>query len=348
MSDQAASTEATVHAVTLSHRTDERVSVSRPSDGVTSKTRLKTKESRSSNEKTAHRQKDAPKSEQITGTEQGISQAGGQDRRNRYYTDRPRYQRGARASRTDSCRSDQERPYRNPGHRPDLKHDNPPLSSQSLHKDGDKKSVDPQDQPKAACQPRSKSKTERPSGETQKNARPPPRHKQDAANGGQSRNTRQHGKKTASNRDNTSDKIDIDNKASKSIAAVKETLDVEASSKPRSRSTAKNTERYNYTKPKPEKQQNRGQRSAPTVQSDQLTQELTAETYECMVCYECVRGGHHVWSCEGCYHVFHLKCIKKWASAPVLLDIDRGVCLFCFCIICDMLQLQCPWPHRQT
>ena len=335
MSDQAASTEATVHAVTLSHRTDERVSVSRPSDGVTSKTRLKTKESRSSNEKTAHRQKDAPKSEQITGTEQGISQAGGQDRRNRYYTDRPRYQRGARAS--DSRRSDQERPYRNPGHRPDLKSDNPPLSS---HKDGDKKSVDPQDQPKAAGQSRSKSKTERPqSGETQKNARPPPRHKQDAANGGQSRNTRQHGKKTASNRDNTSDKIDIDNKASKSIAAVKETLDVEASSKPRSRSTAKNTERYNYTKPKPEKQQNRGQRSAPTVQSDQLTQELTAETYECMVCYECVRGSHQVWSCEGCYHVFHLKCIKKWASAPAL-GTNRGVSLSCFCIICGMLQLQ--------
>ncbi len=362
MSDQAAGTEATVHAVTSSHRTNERASVSRPSDGETSKTKSisdgkKTNESRSSKETIVDKQKDVPKR---TEPEQGISQGGGQNRRNRYYNDRPRYQRGARADvRTDIRRSDQERQYHNPGHRPDLKHDNPPLNSQSLHKDGDTKSVDPQEQPKAASQPRSKSKTERPqSGETQKTARPPQRHRQD---GGHYRNTRQHGrqggraksplrevKKTALNKDSTSDKIDIDSKTLKSIPAVKETLDVEASSEtskppdkpqpPQSRSTAKNTDRYNYTKPRPEKQQTRergryrGQRSAPTVQSDQLAQELTAGTYECMVCCECVRGKHQVWSCEGCYHVFHLKCIKKWASAPVL-GTDEGACLLClFCL----------------
>ncbi len=375
MSDQAASTVAgaTVRAVTSSHRPDEKASVSRPSDGEMSKTRStkdekKTNESKSNEEKKVDRQKGGTKK---TDTGQGISQGGSQNRRNRYYNDRPRYQRGTRADvRTDSRRGDQERQYRNPGHRPDLKSDNPPLSSQSYNKDDDKKSVHPQDQPKAAGQSRSKasiSKTERPqSGETQKNARPPPRHKQD---GGQYRNPRQHGrqggrakspiraeKKTVLTKDNTSDKIEIDDsKTLKSTTAVKETLNVEASSEtskppekppPQSKNTAKNSDRYNYTKSKPEKQQtrekgrHRGQRSIPTVQSDQLAQELTAGTYECMVCCECVRGKHQVWSCEGCYHVFHLKCIKKWASAPVL-GIDEGVCLSILLLFCFYL-LKCP------
>ena len=91
------------------------------------------------------------------------------------------------------------------------------------------------------------------------------------------------------------------------------------------------TDRNDYTKRKHDKpsQQSRfkgrqkGRRSAPTVQSDQLAQELTAGTYECMVCCDRVRGRDQVWSCEGCYHVFHLKCIKKWASAP-MLGTDEG------------------------
>ncbi|XP_053570563.1 transcriptional repressor NF-X1 [Bombina bombina] len=47
-----------------------------------------------------------------------------------------------------------------------------------------------------------------------------------------------------------------------------------------------------------------------------LIEQLTEEKYECMVCCEVVRVMAPVWSCQSCYHVFHLNCIKKWARSP--------------------------------
>ncbi|XP_053322900.1 transcriptional repressor NF-X1 [Spea bombifrons] len=47
-----------------------------------------------------------------------------------------------------------------------------------------------------------------------------------------------------------------------------------------------------------------------------LIEQLTAEKYECMVCCEVVRVMAPVWSCQSCFHVFHLNCIKKWARSP--------------------------------
>ncbi|NWY40221.1 NFX1 protein, partial [Sylvia atricapilla] len=47
-----------------------------------------------------------------------------------------------------------------------------------------------------------------------------------------------------------------------------------------------------------------------------LIEQLTTEKYECMVCCEVVRIVAPVWSCQNCYHVFHLNCIKKWARSP--------------------------------
>uniref|UniRef100_UPI00398F0B0A transcriptional repressor NF-X1 isoform X3 n=1 Tax=Pristiophorus japonicus TaxID=55135 RepID=UPI00398F0B0A len=47
-----------------------------------------------------------------------------------------------------------------------------------------------------------------------------------------------------------------------------------------------------------------------------LIEHLTAEKYECMVCCEVIRVMVPVWSCQSCYHVFHLNCIKKWARSP--------------------------------
>ncbi|MGH0160230.1 UNVERIFIED_CONTAM: hypothetical protein FKN15_061171 [Acipenser sinensis] len=47
-----------------------------------------------------------------------------------------------------------------------------------------------------------------------------------------------------------------------------------------------------------------------------LIEQLTEEKYECMVCCEVIRVMAPVWSCQSCYHVFHLNCIKKWARSP--------------------------------
>ncbi|XP_062586553.1 LOW QUALITY PROTEIN: transcriptional repressor NF-X1-like [Saccostrea cucullata] len=47
-----------------------------------------------------------------------------------------------------------------------------------------------------------------------------------------------------------------------------------------------------------------------------LIEQLTMGTYECMVCCETIRGQNAVWSCNGCYHIFHLRCIKTWARSP--------------------------------
>ena len=74
--------------------------------------------------------------------------------------------------------------------------------------------------------------------------------------------------------------------------------------------------RVSSTRPQSSIAKPRGKKVIPTVQSDELAQQLTAGTYECMVCCERVGPRDHVWSCSGCYHVFHLRCIKKWARSP--------------------------------
>lgn len=59
---------------------------------------------------------------------------------------------------------------------------------------------------------------------------------------------------------------------------------------------------------------------AASLQSDVLSQQLSTGQYECMVCCERVRVKDPVWSCLTCYHIFHLKCIKKWARIPTNME----------------------------
>lgn len=59
----------------------------------------------------------------------------------------------------------------------------------------------------------------------------------------------------------------------------------------------------------------RGPESNET-QTGCLIEQLSEEKYECMVCCDVVRAMAPVWSCQSCYHVFHLNCIKKWARSP--------------------------------
>ncbi|TKS87610.1 Transcriptional repressor NF-X1 [Collichthys lucidus] len=52
------------------------------------------------------------------------------------------------------------------------------------------------------------------------------------------------------------------------------------------------------------------------TQTGCLIEQLSGEKYECMVCCDVIRLMAPVWSCQSCFHVFHLNCIKKWARSP--------------------------------
>ncbi|RLU19500.1 hypothetical protein DMN91_008057 [Ooceraea biroi] len=50
-------------------------------------------------------------------------------------------------------------------------------------------------------------------------------------------------------------------------------------------------------------------------QRERLMEQLNRGILECLVCYEHIKHTDYVWSCSNCYHVLHLKCIKKWAKS---------------------------------
>ncbi|KAK8455231.1 hypothetical protein SEVIR_4G111000v4 [Setaria viridis] len=52
----------------------------------------------------------------------------------------------------------------------------------------------------------------------------------------------------------------------------------------------------------------------------QLVQEiqdkLARGAVECMICYDMVRRSAPIWSCDSCFSIFHLPCIRKWVRSP--------------------------------
>ena len=67
-----------------------------------------------------------------------------------------------------------------------------------------------------------------------------------------------------------------------------------------------------------------GKRVVPTAQSNELSQELVAGTYECMVCCDRIKARHEIWGCPCCYNLFHLRCIGRWARSPAAA-VNEGV-----------------------
>lgn len=52
----------------------------------------------------------------------------------------------------------------------------------------------------------------------------------------------------------------------------------------------------------------------------ELEDKLSKGQIECMICYDMVKREAAVWSCGGCYAIFHIACIRKWAKAPISAD----------------------------
>jgi hypothetical protein len=71
---------------------------------------------------------------------------------------------------------------------------------------------------------------------------------------------------------------------------------------------------------KPQQQNNllRKQKTLPEQMFDNLTERLIYtlinQTHECVICFENIKRHVATWSCSHCYGVFHLNCIRKWAT----------------------------------
>lgn len=69
---------------------------------------------------------------------------------------------------------------------------------------------------------------------------------------------------------------------------------------------------------KPQKWQKQALSKCGPIESSQarsLITQLIDGTYECMICCDSIKWDHEIWNCNNCFHIFHLKCIKKWARS---------------------------------
>lgn len=75
------------------------------------------------------------------------------------------------------------------------------------------------------------------------------------------------------------------------------------------------------------------------TQRERLTDQLDRGTLECLVCCERVKQTDPVWSCGNCYHVLHLRCIRKWAFSSIVENKWR-------CPACQNTNTDMPMDYR--
>ncbi|KAL8620508.1 hypothetical protein ACOMHN_029544 [Nucella lapillus] len=61
----------------------------------------------------------------------------------------------------------------------------------------------------------------------------------------------------------------------------------------------------------------------------QMEEQLKRGRYECMVCCDNIWQEVAVWSCQKCYHIFHLRCIKQWVKSSFEEDESIWRCPAC-------------------
>ncbi|XP_055333242.1 transcriptional repressor NF-X1-like [Paramacrobiotus metropolitanus] len=83
---------------------------------------------------------------------------------------------------------------------------------------------------------------------------------------------------------------------------------------------------------------NRGRntRNDDRNQRERLIDDLTKERLECQFCYDRVWAKQQTWSCDNCFNVFHLKCVRGWAnSCKRESDDDTWRCMICQSVFQD-------------
>ncbi|XP_054710252.1 transcriptional repressor NF-X1-like [Uloborus diversus] len=77
------------------------------------------------------------------------------------------------------------------------------------------------------------------------------------------------------------------------------------------------------------------------TQRELLMERLNKGECECLVCCEYIRVKDQIWHCLNCFHVFHLRCIRKWARSPAAVVEDGGW----RCPACQSITTKVPYDY---
>ncbi|XP_063897645.1 protein shuttle craft [Helicoverpa armigera] len=104
-------------------------------------------------------------------------------------------------------------------------------------------------------------------------------------------------------------------------AEKRTTRPARAGTKKRGKKTEKRKIKKSDNGPSPARSKSKynfDQANKEMTQRERLTEQLDKGTLECLVCCDRVKQFDQVWSCSNCYHVLHLRCIRKWAMSSMV------------------------------